>query len=467
MITASQPQMTRAERIIFAGGDIFSGGSAALISVLYLFYLTDVIGLPPASAGLALLIPKIWDAVNDPLMGALSDNARTRWGRRRPFIAIGGSLLVLAMAAIWAPIGGWDSSLAKTLFAIGANLFYTTVSTMIAVPYGSLSTEVTTDYEERNRINVMRLAFSTVSAALCTLGGTTLINSYTSGRITNLELYFLILTVFGTVFVVPVLLAAIRSRERTPIPAERTSVSLAAVGSPLQHRSFRILLGLYLCQSITMDVVSALVFYYSIYVVPFNPTVFLGIFISVNLIGFVVVGKVVQFVSKGTIYRFGIPAALVGALGIGLYPADGPAWGPYLCSILVSIGVSGGVLMSWVMFPDVIDDAELATGSRNAGAFSGLMTLIRGLATAIAIQAIGLMLQATGYQPPTDYTQPEQPLAVQIGIRVVMAGTILILMTVGWFLARKYPLTRPVCEQMQVQLRELRLAQGNPPEPLD
>lgn len=167
--------MTASERIIFAAGDIFGGGGAALISVLYLFYLTDIIGIPPAWAGLALLIPKIWDAINDPLMGALSDNARTRWGRRRPFIGLGGSLLVLAIAAIWAPIGGWDSVGAKTAWAIGANLFYTTVSTMVAVPYGSLSTEVTTDYEERNRINVLRLAFSTVSAALCTLGGTTLL----------------------------------------------------------------------------------------------------------------------------------------------------------------------------------------------------------------------------------------------------------------------------------------------------
>ena len=106
MTTTSRPQMTTPERIVFAAGDIFGGGGAALISVLYLFYLTDVIGIAPGYAGLALLIPKIWDAINDPLMGALSDNARTRWGRRRPFIAVGGSLLAFAMAAIWAPIAG-------------------------------------------------------------------------------------------------------------------------------------------------------------------------------------------------------------------------------------------------------------------------------------------------------------------------------------------------------------------------
>lgn len=447
--------MTASERIIFAAGDIFGGGGAALISVLYLFYLTDIIGIPPAWAGLALLIPKIWDAINDPLMGALSDNARTRWGRRRPFIGLGGSLLVLAIAAIWAPIGGWDSVGAKTAWAIGANLFYTTVSTMVAVPYGSLSTEVTTDYEERNRINVLRLAFSTVSAALCTLGGTTLLGWYTSGRITSPQLYLLIITIFGLVFVTPILLVALRCRERAPIPAERTQLSLAAILRPLRHDSFRKLLGMYLCQAVTMDVVSALIVYYSLYVVRVNVTVFLGIFIVVNLIGFVVVGRLVKTVSKALIYRFGIPLALVGAAGIGLLPADGSPLLAYLFAATIAVGICGAVLMSWVIFPDVIDDAELVTGARNAGAFSGLMTLIRGVSTALAVQGIGLMLHLTGYQAPTDYVDPSQPEAVRTGIRFTLAGTIIVL-TVAWFIARRYPLTRSVCERMQRQLHELR-----------
>ena len=116
--------------------------------------------------------------------------------------------------------------------------------------------------------------------------------------------------------------------------------------------------------------------------------------------------------------------------------------------------------MSWVMFPDVIDDAELTTGWRNAGAFSALMTLTRGMATAVAIQLIGLMLQLTGYRVPTDYFQPTQPDAVQIGIRATMAGTIIVLMSLGWWISGRYPLTRPVCERMQVQLWEQRAAAG-------
>nr|NLD40144.1 MFS transporter [Actinomycetales bacterium] len=278
-LPSATEQMTRPERVFFAAGDIFGGGGAALISVLYLFYLADVVGIPPAWAGFAVLIPRLWDAINDPLMGLLSDNTRTRWGRRRPFITTGAILLTVALAAIWAPIGSWDSTPAKVAFVVAANLFYTTVSTMIAVPYGSLSTEVTTNYQERNRINVMRLAFSTIAAATCTVIGTTLIQLYTRGQLTEMQLYLLVVFGFGLLFATPLLIAMKLTRERTPIPQERTRLSIASAVAPLKLESFRKLLGMYLSQALTMDVISALIVFYAIYVVQMNVTIFLGIFI--------------------------------------------------------------------------------------------------------------------------------------------------------------------------------------------
>ncbi|HHW82770.1 MAG TPA: MFS transporter [Actinomycetales bacterium] len=453
-------QMTRAERVFFAAGDMFGGGGSTLIAVLYLFYLTDVIGIPPGWAATAVLLPKIWDAINDPLMGIITDNARTRWGRRRPFITVGSVLLLVALAAIWAPIGGWDSLAAKVTFVIIANLFYTTVATMIAVPYASLSTEATSNYQERNRINVMRLAFSTVSSAACTLLGTMLMQAYTSGQLSGMELYLTVVFGFGLLFALPLIIAMWLTRERTPIPAERTRFSLVVALEPLRLDSFRKLLWMYLAQALTMDVISALVIYYALYVVQLSPTVFLGIFIVVNLIGFAVVNQLVKHVSKSVIYRFLLPLAMLGAIGIGLYPATWPGWGIYVVALVVAVGLCGSVLMSWVMFPDVIDDAELTTGARNAGTYSGLMTLIRGIATAVAVWLIGLMLQFTGYQAPEDYADPTQPAATLIGIRITMAGSIVLFMAFGWWAAKKYPLTIDVCRRMQERLGQARSEQA-------
>ena len=73
------------EKIIFGSGDLFIGGTQVILAFYYLRFLTDVIQITPALAGTIVLISKIWDAVSDPMMGVLTDNTRTRWGRRKPY----------------------------------------------------------------------------------------------------------------------------------------------------------------------------------------------------------------------------------------------------------------------------------------------------------------------------------------------------------------------------------------------
>ncbi len=453
-------QMSTKERILFASGDVFGGGGSALIAVLYMFYLTDVMHISPGWAGTATLLPRIWDAVNNPLVGVWSDNTRTRWGRRRPWIMIGAPLLVIAMGFYWAPIGGWDSELAKVLWVIGAGLFYTSVATVVAVPYGSMSTETSTLYHERNTLNILRLLFSTVSSASCTLLGAVLITQYTRGVLSDVQLFLAISLGFGLFFAIPVFLAGVMSRERTPIPVAKTRLTLRGVLEPLKLQSFRKLLGLYIAQGLAMDIIQALIVYYALYVVRANVTIFLGSFIVVNIIAFPIVNYLVKRVSKQVIYRTLLPLAMLGALAVGFYPADAPSAGVYALGAVLAVGMCGSILMVWVMFPDIMDDAELRTGRRDAGIYSGLMTLIRGVATALAILLIGWMLQLTGYLPPEDYADPVQPDSVLWGIRITLAISVVVIMGSAWWSARTYPLTLQRCAAMQDELRELRAAEA-------
>lgn len=445
-------QMSTRERLLFASGDIFGGGSSALIAVLYLFYLTDVMLISPGLAATATLLPRIWDAVNNPLMGVISDNTRTRWGRRRPWILLGSPLLVLAMAAYWAPIGGWDSEYVKALWVTGAGLFYTSVATMIAVPYGSLSTECSTDPDERNTVNILRLLFSTVASAGATLLGSLLVTRFTRGELGEVELYLAIAIGFGALFGVPAFLAGLVTRERTPVPAQKTRVSLTELLAPLKLETFRRILGLYIAQGLTLDIIQALIVYYALYVVRAEVTIFLGSFIVVNLIAFPILNVLVKRVSKHTIYRRLLPIAMIAAIGIACYPADAPAAGLYALGACLAIGMCGSMTMVWVMFPDVMDDAELRTRRRDTGIYSGLMTLIRGIATALALLVIGWMLQLTGYLAPEDYGDAVQPEAVLLGIRVTIGLAVVVIMGLAWFSAARYPLTRERCARDQTDL---------------
>ncbi|MGC5627982.1 MFS transporter [Georgenia sp. Z1344] len=436
-------QPGRGERLGFAVGDVFMGGASSLISVLYLIFLTDVVGLRPGLAGSVVLVAKVWDAVNDPLMGALSDRTRTRWGRRRPFMVVGAILLVPAMALLWLPQVPATGQLPMFVWAVASYVLYATVQTVMAVPYSSLSTEIATDYDVRNRANTLRLLLSTVSSAVCSLLATALFEAYRSGDLSATGLYLGIVLGVGAVLTACVLVSALVSRERTPLPTSVQSVSLRTFTAPLRLRTFRRLLGMYLSHSLALDIITTTLLYYTLYVVTGVSTqVVLGIFIAVNVVAYPIVTALVGRVSKVTVYRTLLPLGVVAALGVALYPASWPAWGVYAVALLLATGMAGAQLMPWVMFGDVVDDADLATGRRDAGSFSGMMTFVRGLATAVVVQVIGLVLELTGYVAPADNEVVEQSDATQWGIRLVLGIGVAGMLLAGRQVARDYSISR-------------------------
>ncbi|MDP3130422.1 MAG: MFS transporter, partial [Bacillota bacterium] len=155
-----------------------------------------------------------------------------------------------------------------------------------------------------------------------------------------------------------------------------------------------------------------------------------------------------------------LPLALVGFLGVGLYPAGWPIVGAYALTAVTAIGFAGAQLISWIIFPDAVDVGELKDVDRATGSYSGIMTFIRKISAAIAIQIFGLMLSISGYVTPTEAMPvPDQPLSAQIGIRIAMAGSFILLMAVGWVVARRFVLTNARSERVR-NLLKIRNAVG-------
>ena len=240
---------------IFALADLYGGGGQALIGVLYFFFLTNVIGLKPALAGVVTLISEIWDAVSDPLMGMIGDNTKAKMGRRRPYVLAGGCLLPIAFALIFLPV----TELADTwkfIYCVATYLFYNTVSTMISVSYSSLSSEISKNSAERDSANVLRLVVSTAGSAVCTLLPSIVLDMYRDGKIELMTLYLIIGIGFGILFAVPVILCAVFVRERVEVPERKQRLKLKEFADPLKVRPFRQLVGMYLSQALCMDVFS-------------------------------------------------------------------------------------------------------------------------------------------------------------------------------------------------------------------
>ena len=439
--------MKKGEKLFFALADFYGGGGQALIGVLYFVFLTNIVGLSPIFAGAVTLISEIWDAISDPLMGIIGDNTRHKMGRRRPYILAGGCLLIVAFALIFFPIGG-DNEILKFIYCAATYLFYNTISTMINVSYSSMSAEISKVSEERDRANVLRLVVSTASAAVCTLLPSLVIDAYTAGKIDQMTFYLIVGIGFGLLFAIPVILCAIFVEERVDLPDEKKTFSLSETVAPLKNKSFRYLVGMYLGQALCMDVFSTGVAIFAKYVTTpkGSTTVFLGIFIAVQLLAFPLINKLVKTVDVNKIYGFGLPLSVAGLIALAIFGSNLIA--AYVCVFFVALGFAGAQLTSWIMFPHTVDAGELISGKRQSGGCSAIMTFARKSSSALVIFIFSMVLEFTGYNKDLLV----QPISAQNGIKYVMAFTCIIFMVFGWFMARRYSLSHDKNRQIEKYL---------------
>ncbi len=150
------------QKLAFAFGvnmDIFC--TSLTLGTLWLPVFNIGLGMSPILLSAVQVIFRIWDAITDPIMGNISDNARTKWGRRRPFIFIGGIATALVYPLFWHMPAEWgDTGRAVALTAIGL-LFFTTY-TVWSMPYYALQLELTPSYDERTRLAAWGSAFAKV-----------------------------------------------------------------------------------------------------------------------------------------------------------------------------------------------------------------------------------------------------------------------------------------------------------------
>ncbi len=145
-------------KLMFSAGTVMDYLSTTLtVSVLWMPFFNIGFGMSPITLGVILMIMRLWDGFNDPIMGNISDNTRTRWGRRRPFMMAGAVLTAVIYPMIWHPPTAWGPNVTAIYITIIGLLLFT-ASTCWAMPYYSLQMELTPNYDERTRISAW-LAF--------------------------------------------------------------------------------------------------------------------------------------------------------------------------------------------------------------------------------------------------------------------------------------------------------------------
>ncbi|RKX82507.1 MAG: MFS transporter, partial [Spirochaetes bacterium] len=360
-------KLTIVQKLGYGSGDIFGGGAMIIVGFMYLFFLTDVIKLAPSLAGIVILISKMWDAVNDPLMGILSDRTKTRFGRRRPYFLLGIFFIVISMILLWYPVN-FKSELYRFAFVFFSYLFFSTVITMVMIPYNALASELTGDYNERTSLTAFRIFFSSASSLICAVLPMEIVKRSADVR----QGYITMGLVFGIFFALPFITTFLFTKEKSEFQKLKPKLDLRETFIKLfTIPSFVRILTMFLFSFLAMDVMmSVMIYFMTYYLGRGNESDFVfGTLLVVQIISL----PFYSFLSKKTGKRNAFLAAgsawVMILLGSLLIKPNNPPSFIYILAGLMGFASGGIVIMIYAIFPDMPDIYELYTGKRREGTY--------------------------------------------------------------------------------------------------
>lgn len=453
------------EKICFASGEIYGSGGVAILSLLYLWFLVNILRIPIGIASTIIMLARFWDAFTDPIMGSISDNTRTKWGRRIPYIFLSGLLIIVALFVLFMPIQGWTNTAGKVAYVVFAHLFYSTVSTIFNVPYLSLTSEISENVKQRSSMNFLRLAMGMLSTAICYLVISALkdllIVDPVSGvaKITETQFSLIIAGVFSVLFAVPIMLTALFCKERTPLPNEKLRFSFKNILETFKLKCFRRLLLMYVFSFVCNEIIANVIMMYVFNVTGGSSVKILGLSLSAianmsMLIGAALIMPVSftmlqKKVAKPVIFMCGIPMFIIGAIGLAAFPTNTSMPALIILPLAIAgIGFGMAQMIPWLVFPDVVDVAELKSNDRNPGAYNSTMTFFKKFASGFAVLIVGWVLQGFGYDEQLG-TNALQPQSAVLGMRLVLGISIPLCLIIAFIGAYMIKLTTKKSERIR------------------
>ncbi len=455
---ASEPKpFSLAGKLAFGAGDIGPGMTANLLAFSFLIFLTTTAGLSPVAAGSVLAIGRIWDAVNDPLIGYLSDNTRTRWGRRYPWIVLGALPFGLTFFLTWV-VPGWAGDTARFWYYVIMSLLFQVFYTVVNLPYTTLTAELTQDYDERTELTAFRLGSSLVGAISALALGLVISNLIEDSR----QQYLVLAAVCSVLSVLPLFWCVLGTypyaaergalQPATDPTAETTLSFVQQVKLVLRNRAFLYVVGIYLFAWLALQMTAS--------VIPFYATFWMGLdsyFLAALLVqGTAIVMMVaINWLSR----RFGKQEAFYVGLGTWViaqialfFIQPGQVAALYFLCVVVSFGVAAAYVVPWAMLPDVIELDELQTGQRREGIFYAFMTLLQKFGLAAGLFLVGLALEESGFVSEA----AQQPDSALLAIRILIGPVPMVLLLVAIALAYFYPINRQAHGEILLRLAERR-----------
>ncbi len=420
--------MTKLQKLCYSFGAVATALSYQAFSTFIIFFYVDTLRLPANLAAVAMLIYGIWNAINDPVAGHISDSTRTRFGRRIPYVIFGAIPFGIIYFLVWTPMVDASNASHLFLYFLAVICLFDTMYTVVVLNWASLFPEMFRSLKERAEVNSYRQTFGMVGLVIG-IALPPLI--YSSIGWSGMGL------IFGALIAAAYLVSVAGSREDRGRTDQKAMPFREAVRATFANVPFVVFVSSNLLIQYAFTMVLAIMPFYAKYILNAKPYQ-----TSLVLFAAFAVAIPMMFVWRGIAGRTGARASYIASIALFLMTLL-----PFLfirelalavtASALLGAGLAGIILLSDVLISDVIDHDAKITGRRREGMYFGVNAFVCRFAIALEAASIGWVFSWAKYNPVI-FTQSQ---SFVLGLRLLMAGLPIATLILALAIMSRYPLS--------------------------
>ena len=406
----NQSKVPFISKLAYGMGDVGCNFSWMFVGNFLMIFYTDVFGISMSAVATLMLFSRFWDAINDPIIGGLSDKTHTRWGRYRPWLLFAAPLTALVLILTFWAHPDWSQT-HKIIYMAVTYCILVLGYTCVNIPYGTLCGAMTQNMTERAQINTSRSVSTMIAIGIINIITIPLIEWLGNGNAR--QGYLLIAILYGTIFAVCHIFCFAKTKEVVEVPvAQKIPLRLQLQAVAKNKPYLLALLGQVLFGFILYGRNADLLYYFT-YVE--NDAVLFTYYsmaiIIPSIIGAACFPKVFQLTSnKGwaaSVFAFGTGITIIALFFFSPVTSPIPF---YLFAALSQFFFSGFNTAIYAIIPDCVEYGEWRTGIRNDGFQYAFISLGNKIGMALGTALLALSLGWAGYEANT--TQNEAVVAI-------------------------------------------------------
>lgn len=350
------------ERIAYGLGDTASNLIYMVPTMYLMYFYTDVFGLAAGTIAILFIVGKIWDAINDPIMGLIADRTHTKWGSYRPYLlwmAIPSGVFAVLLFTTPSFGGIW-----KVVFAFIAYIGFDMTYTAVNLPYAAMLPSLTDNYKERTTVSAIRMFMSKVGSLI--VSATTLALVAKLGNGNEKSGFFYTMLIFASIAVVMYLLSFAGTKERITQPETKVKLS-DSLKTIKGNTPWVVLFIVNIALWVSVSLITSMAVYFFKYNVgnPALSSVFMPVMMISMMISFIILPLLAKKFNKKSIYVIGVTIYLIGLLWMLLFVKATSLI--ILGAAIVGLGIGATSAVTQSMLADTVDYGEWKSGLRAQG----------------------------------------------------------------------------------------------------